>query len=263
MAKSLKDLPPMPKLRPRPGLKPPNRLVTTDSVSIYPIEIPAPTDADEKTSRLLTKNEFKGGRGGRKRNGDGSLIHSIPKFSQVVPKSGQISNVQKVLQSRLLLRQRAKQQQLQGEVEKVEVEKKSKTLQSMIQNLHHQKMNSQASSFSPSPKSDAPPLKDRRKSRKPDKNDICHVVQEPKQIQLSSEVTISPSGIQTPPPLPRKKKPVQTMLTPDEYEKLGLPSGYVFWPNANIFVHTTAMFTSLLPNLKRQHLPAATATTTR
>ena len=42
-------------------------------------------DVPEKTtSRLLTKNEVKGGRGGRKRNGDGSLIHSIPKFSQVI-----------------------------------------------------------------------------------------------------------------------------------------------------------------------------------
>ena len=38
-------------------------------------------DSSEKTSRLLTKNDCRGG-GGRKRN-SGSLIHSIPKFSQV------------------------------------------------------------------------------------------------------------------------------------------------------------------------------------
>ena len=33
----------------------------------------------------------KGGRGGRKRNGEGntSLVHSIPKFSEVVPKGDQ------------------------------------------------------------------------------------------------------------------------------------------------------------------------------
>ena len=138
------QLPPMPKLRPRPGLKPPSRLVSqehdlttlphprsqgaqddlanmsepivsvsreqptvekvtsmTYSVPQFNIVVPSTSSSDlpemtitvsacqpcpdipEKTSRLLTKNEVKGGRGGRKRNGDGSLIHSIPKFSQV------------------------------------------------------------------------------------------------------------------------------------------------------------------------------------
>ena len=64
----------------------------------------------DKTSRLLMKTDCKGGRGGRKRNGDGnsSLVHSIPKFSEVVPKGGKMSAVQKVLQSRLLLKQREK-----------------------------------------------------------------------------------------------------------------------------------------------------------
>ena len=38
-------------------------------------------DDSSKTSRLLTKNDCRG-TGGRKRN-SGSLIHSIPKFSQV------------------------------------------------------------------------------------------------------------------------------------------------------------------------------------
>ena len=38
-------------------------------------------DDSGKTSRLLTKNDCRG-TGGRKRN-SGSLIHSIPKFSQV------------------------------------------------------------------------------------------------------------------------------------------------------------------------------------
>ena len=65
---------------------------------------------EDKTSRLLMKTDCKGGRGGRKRNGDGnsSLVHSIPKFSEVVPKGGKMSAVQKVLQSRLLLKQREK-----------------------------------------------------------------------------------------------------------------------------------------------------------
>ena len=65
-----------------------------------------------KTSKLLMKTDCKGGRGGRKRNGDGapSLVHSIPKFSEVVPKGGKISEVQKVLQSRLLSKRRARMQ---------------------------------------------------------------------------------------------------------------------------------------------------------
>ena len=65
-----------------------------------------------KTSKLLMKTDCKGGRGGRKRNGDGapSLVHSIPKFSEVVPKGGKISEVQKVLQSRLLSKRRERMQ---------------------------------------------------------------------------------------------------------------------------------------------------------
>ena len=69
--------------------------------------------SDGKTSKLLMKTDCKGGRGGRKRNGDGntSLVHSIPKFSEVVPKSGGISEVQKALQSRLLSKRKEKQQE--------------------------------------------------------------------------------------------------------------------------------------------------------
>ena len=38
-------------------------------------------EVDSKTSRLLTKNEC--GRGGGRKRNSGSMIHSIPKFSQV------------------------------------------------------------------------------------------------------------------------------------------------------------------------------------
>ena len=67
---------------------------------------------DDKTSKLVMKTDCKGGRGGRKRNGDGapSLVHSIPKFSEVIPKGGKISEVQKVLQSRLLSKRRERMQ---------------------------------------------------------------------------------------------------------------------------------------------------------
>ena len=100
---SRKALPAMPKLRPRPDLKP--EPSADDFVLDQDLEeeetIPPPSmkrprlvsdlmssevslvlsknDSSDTTSRLLTKNDC---RGGRKRN-SGSLIHSIPKFTQV------------------------------------------------------------------------------------------------------------------------------------------------------------------------------------
>ena len=100
-------LPPMPKLRPKPGLLQIHDLSNAASKGIPPskkrkmaIEEPSCNkvhheiiDEDAKTSRLLTKSECGrgkggsgsgGGGGGRKRNGTtGSMIHSIPKFTQV------------------------------------------------------------------------------------------------------------------------------------------------------------------------------------
>ena len=99
-----KMLPPMPKLRPRPGLtlsipelNPPgnNDLIpppkkrklapkaiqnetNEDTPSPKPFEI---VDEDAKTSRLLTKSEC--GRGGGRKRNSGSSIHSIPKFTEV------------------------------------------------------------------------------------------------------------------------------------------------------------------------------------
>ena len=85
-----KLLPPMPKLRPRPGLaisteNPPPPLKKR---KIVPQEEPKKIqgtleiiEEDAKTSRLLTKSEC--GRGGGRKRNSGSTIHSIPKFSQV------------------------------------------------------------------------------------------------------------------------------------------------------------------------------------
>ena len=50
-------------------------------------------------------------RGSGLRKTSGSLVHSIPKFSKVRP-TEKLSEVQKVLQDRILSRQRMKQQQL-------------------------------------------------------------------------------------------------------------------------------------------------------
>ena len=127
----MSHLPPLPKLRPRPGLKsgtqnqnqnfsdisiettqqedleeeeeetispPPMKsqrqtspisdvvcfAITDDSKNDNSKNGNSKNDSSEKTSRLLTKNDCRGG-GGRKRN-SGSLIHSIPKFSQAIKK---------------------------------------------------------------------------------------------------------------------------------------------------------------------------------
>ena len=103
-------LPPLPKLRPRPGFHMPNlnifsnstrNVSTTDVITPppkkrklenLPITIPLEDsnfsrealeiiDEDSKTSRLLTKSEC--GRGGGRKRSSGSTIHSIPKFTQV------------------------------------------------------------------------------------------------------------------------------------------------------------------------------------
>ena len=105
-----KMLPPLPKLRPKPGLNMPN---TNSSNVSSPDEVTPPPkkrkvlntahceggggglsiedsncakaieiiDEDAKTSRLLTKSEC--GRGGGRKRSSGSTIHSIPKFTQV------------------------------------------------------------------------------------------------------------------------------------------------------------------------------------
>ena len=99
-----KKLPPMPKLRPRPGFTlvsddfptPPlkKRKIIANVATEVPDEHqkkcqqPPPLgtieiiEEDAKTSRLLTKSEC--GRGGGRKRNSGSSIHSIPKFSQVV-----------------------------------------------------------------------------------------------------------------------------------------------------------------------------------
>jgi hypothetical protein len=100
-------LPPMPKLRPRPGLgaasseitpPPKKRKLSEEAYHSYQIinqrsavlpvfaaasEAAEDIEEDCKTSRLLTKSEC--GRGGGRKRNSGSMIHSIPKFSQVSP----------------------------------------------------------------------------------------------------------------------------------------------------------------------------------
>lgn len=85
----------------------------------------------------------------------------------------------------------------------------------------------------------------RRRGRKPDKSSICHVVPEPEVIiqedsdstdlkrildqqldHLNPEVTITPS----------LKKP-KDVLQPEEYRALGMPSGFIYLPAANVFMH--------------------------
>lgn len=93
-------LPPMPKLRRKPGFELDEREAKPEAEEIT-------------TSRLLMKNECRGS--GRKKS-NGSLVHSIPKFTQVKPNE-RLSEVQKVLQNRIRLKQqRKKMEQEQQEI---------------------------------------------------------------------------------------------------------------------------------------------------
>ena len=102
-----KILPPLPKLRPKPGFNmatmvigstdilptaddisppPKKRKIThiplgSPSEDSSPAKSPDIIEEDSKTSRLLTKSEC--GRGGGRKRSSGSSIHSIPKFTQV------------------------------------------------------------------------------------------------------------------------------------------------------------------------------------
>ena len=51
------------------------------------------------------------------------------------------------------------------------------------------------------------------------------------------EVTITPS-VST-----------NSILKPEDYSKFGMPSGYIFWPTANVFVHPTVLKVSLFQNV--------------
>ena len=107
-------LPPLPKLRPRPGLV---------------------RDTNE-TSRLLTKDECNGGKRGKSGNvnggsGNGSQVHSIPKFSQVRPNT-RLTAVQKVLQSRIMSKI-AKKRQLEMQREAAERRKREQQRQEQRQ----------------------------------------------------------------------------------------------------------------------------------
>ncbi|TRY73919.1 hypothetical protein TCAL_09116 [Tigriopus californicus] len=94
-------LPPMPKLRRKPGFELEDREAK-------------PEPEEVTTSRLLMKNECRGS--GRKKS-NGSLVHSIPKFTQVKPNE-RLSEVQKVLQNRIRLKQQRKRlEQEQQEIQ--------------------------------------------------------------------------------------------------------------------------------------------------
>lgn len=245
----------MPKLRPRPDLPamPPPPLKKR-KVSQEPQEIVV-VDQDSKTSRLLTKSECGRGGGGRKKT-TGSLIHSIPKFTQVrtknlwkvhhwrwslqvAPKDGQISEVQKVLQSRLLSKQLSRQscstttplvERKDHHKSKAEATAKAEfPASSMLQSIVslHERV-SQGKIFTPKP---LPIINSssRKRVRKPDKSSICHVLKQSQDepeviIHEEPEVTITP-----------------TTLKPEEYRQLGMPKGFIFWPMANVFVHPSVL----------------------
>jgi len=289
-----KVLPPMPKLRPRPGLgtlsselPPPlkkRRVVQPQPQHNAPI---AQEEADEmvakkspsqnqcsdieiievdsKTSRLLTKNEC--GRGGGRKRNSGSMIHSIPKFSQVAPKGGKISEVQKVLQSRLLSKQLSRQKQpcpvqsslsSQSKVPKQVIQKEYPAT-FMLKSIHDKASKAQIQTPKPLPIINN--NQTRKRNRKPDKSSICHVVPEVSEVichddnqhnDVDDQEEEEEEEESIPSPLKQildgvgKSKPevtitpalkTTTIMSPEDYKQNGLPSGYIFWPTANVFVH--------------------------
>ena len=105
-------MPPLPKLRPRPGLIRKNEDEEMSSNE---------ESGSLSTSRLLTKDECNGGKRGKGAHLTGS-VHSIPKFSQVRPNT-RLTAVQKVLQSRIMSKI-AKKRQLEMQQEEAKRRKK-------------------------------------------------------------------------------------------------------------------------------------------
>ena len=314
-------LPPLPKLRPRPGFQQPPETSTSAKQVTNNEEVLEPADA--KTSRLLMKTDYKCGPSGKKRS-SGSLIHSIPKFSQVRP-NGKLTEVQKMLQSRILSRRERLQkmklaeEQRQHQQPQPQLGQQHIALQthedsrlrasSLLQNiisLHEQRISAgDEVEITPST-STSSTSGIKRRGRKPAKNEICHVVanleeepeiEEPRvpsppaitiqRIDIGesskssltsglphlSEVTITPAvsvdknrgsdvleGVldlrksrkksESPEIIEldcAKKAETPTMkripaiLTPQDFERLGLPAGYVFCPSSGLFVHGLAL----------------------
>ncbi|CAB4064892.1 unnamed protein product [Lepeophtheirus salmonis] len=219
-------------LRLRPGLfhssskldvKPPFKYEektksSSSSKEIEKVRCKVENEEEEKTSRLLMKSECRSA-GGRRKNGS-SLVHSIPKFSEV--KKGKLSEVQKVLQSRLLSKQRLKQQQQllrqqqqfqqqQREEEEEQFEQEPPSISNLSQknssldasNLLQNMMYKHKSGYSNKTFS---PLAKVRRGRKPDKREITHVLKvnaPPLSYPILphlSEVTITPKVIYNPNP---------------------------------------------------------------
>jgi hypothetical protein len=139
-------------------------------------------------------------------------------------------------------------------------------LQSIV-SMHEKNSLSQIQTPKPLPVLTSSMSSGRRRVRKPDKSAICHVVPEMpvnepevilevdykeettlKQIlneepltaagtaaRLSPEVTITATGNN------KKQDMDGKILRPEEYRKLGMPIGYIFWPNANVFVHPSVL----------------------
>ena len=333
-------LPPLPKLRPRPGLNHHEAVTIPASARghrraqqqqhqrqqqrHHQRHDPDVTEqqqqqseviTDETTSRLLMKSECKGGSGRRKNTG--SLVHSIPKFSQVKPNE-RLTEVQKVLQSRILAKKH--QQQMMQHQERTTqhhpvpfssttTSSKSSTACSnglqaanLLQNIitFHEQNSSTTSVTTASSTSVRPnkPISQKRRGRKPAKEEICHVVKQQRNssriqdddeeeeeeeaidppvhsssssyLPRLSEVTITPTNSTSDSALdlrkdrPRSPSPEvieipvdpsritvpssrshpltpPAVMHPSDYERLGMPLGYIYCPRTNMFLHPSVL----------------------
>jgi len=145
------------------------------------------------------KSECKGG-GGRKRSANGSLVHSIPKFSEVRPNE-KLAEVQKMLQNRIIMKQQRQKQLQKGQNL---VQKHDNGVDRQLKNKEEKEAATEVSFQPPPPSepsshndSEAPPqMLDRSGSgrrRKPAKDEICRrpVVVEGESSQASKTPTSS------------------------------------------------------------------------
>ena len=164
------QLPPLPKLRPRPGL------IRKDNNNEDEEMSSNEESGSLSTSRLLTKDECNGGKRGKGAHLTGS-VHSIPKFSQVRPNT-RLTAVQKVLQSRIMSKI-AKKRQLEMQQEEAKRRKKEQEnenevdlrARNLLQNMILMKDNSNDGG---NKSSNGNGMK--RRGRKPAKEEICRVM---------------------------------------------------------------------------------------
>jgi len=214
------------------------------------------------------KSECKGG-GGRKRSANGSLVHSIPKFSQVRP-SEKLAEVQRVLQNRIIMKQKKMKLQEDDDVEITPVKEQSAD-QSAVEKSRRRKPAKEEICRRPAWET-IPNKEDAKVSTASSSSANSSF---PSSIPNLSEVTITPVPkeaarkvkmqeldkaleLDTKPQVEKvkgKKVKNPLVLSTRDFNKLGCPSGYVYCPVPGVFVHPSALGNQK-PNAQQEVKPS-------